>query len=295
MELRNLRTFLEVADSGNFTKTAASLGYSQSAVTAQIKQLEGELGVPVFDRLGKSISLTEAGRTLYSYAQQMMSIENEALTTIKNTDAMTGELRMAIDESLATSFLPDILNHYREQYPDVDLIVRVAGFNTMQNLIKDNVIDIIYTLDRLDIKSELERPRVLEEPIYFIAPSDHPLSQKETVSIKEIVKEPFIFTDSESIYRIELETRLAAMNLKIRPFLEVQNTDIICRLVSKGIGLAFVPACVAKSYVKDGKVTVLDVPDVDIHMYRQFLYHKDKWQTPQMKAMCQLLTEIDFN
>ena len=64
MELRNLKTFLEVADSGNFTKTALALGYSQSAVTAQIKQLELELGVPVFDRLGKSISLTEAGRKL---------------------------------------------------------------------------------------------------------------------------------------------------------------------------------------------------------------------------------------
>ncbi|MBE5906542.1 MAG: LysR family transcriptional regulator [Lachnospiraceae bacterium] len=294
MELRNLKTFLEVADSGNFTKTAQSLGYSQSAVTAQIKQLELELGVPVFDRLGKSISLTEAGKKLYQYAQEMLNLEQDALDSIKNKDTMTGELRMGIEESLAISFLPDILYYYRFLHPDVDLIVKVMDFKSMLSALKDNDIDLIYTLDRLYEKQDLARPRELAEPIHFICASTHPLASKETVSISEIVNEPFIFTGSEVNYRIELENQLTKMNLHIRPLLEVLNTDIICRLVSMGIGLSFVPECVCRAYVDDGSVKILNVPEISISMYRQMLFYKDKWQTPQMKAMIHLLTEIDF-
>ncbi|SFQ44128.1 DNA-binding transcriptional regulator, LysR family [Lachnospiraceae bacterium XBB1006] len=294
MELRNLKTFLEVADSGNFTKTAQALGYSQSAVTAQIKQLELELGVPVFDRLGKSISLTEAGKKLYQYAQEMLTLEQDALESIKNKETMSGELRMGIEESLVISFLPDILYYYRFLHPDVDLIVKVMDFKSMLAALKDNEIDLIYTLDRLYEKTDLARPRQLAEPIHFICASSHPLAVKESVSIEEIVKEPFIFTGSDVNYRLELEEQLAKRSLHIRPLLEVQNTDIICRLVSMGIGLSFVPECVSRSYVDDGSIKILNVPEVSISMYRQMLFYKDKWQTPQMKAMIHLLTEIDF-
>ena len=294
MELRNLKTFIEVADSGNFTKTAAALGYSQSAITAQIKQLEAELGVPVFDRLGKSITLTHSGKILYQYAQKILDLEQDALSSIQNKEVMAGELRIAIEESLATSFLPALLKYYRALHPEVDLIVKVSDFKTMLKSLKENEIDLIYTLDRLYDRSDLIRPRELDEPIHFIAPSSHPLAKKEVVTINEIVSQPFIFTDSESNYRVDLETRLSKMGLKIRPLLEVQNTDIICRLVAKGIGLSFVPACVSKYYVDNGSISILNVPEINISMYRQLLYYKDKWQTPQMKAMISLLTEIDF-
>ncbi len=294
MELRNLKTFLEVADSGNFTKTAASMGYSQSAVTAQIKQLEAELGVPVFDRLGKTITLTQAGKKLYKYAQEILDLEQTALSSIQNKEVMAGELHMAIEESLAISFLPEILKHYRALHPEVDLIVKVGDFSTMIRALKENTVDLVYSLGRLYDRPDLVRPRELAEPIYFIASSSHPLAQKDIVSIEEIVSEPFIFTDIGSNYRADLETQLAKRNLKIRPFLEVRNTDIICRLVAKGVGLSFVPACVSKYYIDDGSVRILNVPEINIHMYRQMLYCKDKWQTPQMKAMIRLLNERDF-
>ncbi len=294
MELRNLTTFVDLANSRNFTKTALSLGYSQSAVTAQIKQIERELGAPVFDRLGKTISLTSAGKILYDYATRMLTLEQEAIYAIQKKSEMTGELRMAIEESLAISFLPDILHYYRSRHPEVDLIVKAADSKTMFQLLKENELDLIYTLDNLYDRPELVRPRELAEPIYFIAPAQHPFVSRSNVSIAEIVKEPFIFASHAANYRSELEKQLSLMGLEIKPFLEVGNTDIICRLVSKGIGLSFVPACVARPYFEDGSIRVLNVPEVDICMYRQMLFYKGKWQTPPMKAMIQLLINIDF-
>ena len=201
---------------------------------------------------------------------------------------------MGIEESLAISFLPDILYYYRFLHPDVDLIVKVTDFRNMLSALRENEIDLIYTLDKLYEKPDLARPRELAEPIHFICASSHPLASKDTVSIEEIVNEPFIVTSSDSNYRMELEQQLSKLNLKIRPLLEVQNTDIICRLVSMGIGLSFVPECVSRSYVKDGSIKILNVPEINISMFRQMLFFKDKWQTPQMKAMIHLLTEIDF-
>jgi len=295
MELKNLSTFLKVCETRNFTKAAQSLGYSQSAVTAQIQQLEKELNVPVFDRMGKSITLTESGKTLYDYARQMLTLEQQALSEIGDQSKISGELRMAIAESLAISFLPEILHFFRLMHPDVDLIVKAVDHRSMVSLLKNNEIDLIYTLDYLLDNPELIRPRELKEPILFIAPSNHPLTMQDNLSIEDIVSEPFILTEYNVSYRSELEKQLAKRDLSIRPLLEVGNTDVICRLVSKGVGLSLVPACIAKSYIEDGSIKELKIPDIDINMYRQLLFYKDKWQTPQMKAMIKLLTEKDFH
>lgn len=294
MEIRNLITFIKINDTKSFTKAAADLGYSQSAVTAQIKALEKELGVPVFNRIGKSISLTAAGVKLLNYANQILTLEQSAIADIKDPQTMTGKLRMAIAESLSIAFLPDILFYYRHLHPEVDLIVKSADSCSMFQMLKENHYDLVYTIDKLYDRPEFSRPRELAEPILFIAPVNHPLSRQTAVSLAELCSQPFIFPDYDASYRTEFESQMEKKHVFIQPFLEVQNTDIICRLVSKGVGLSFVPACVAKPYITEGLVVQLNVPDIQITMYRQLLYAKNKYQTPQMQAMIKLLTEIDF-
>ena len=294
MELRNLQTFIKVSDTRSFTKAATALGYTQSAVTFQIRAIEKELGVPVFDRIGKSVSLTQAGIRLYGYASEIMRLEEAAINEIKDNPNMEGELRMAIEESLAISFLPDILHYYRSKHPEVDLIVHAAETNEMLKMLRDNKVDLVYTLDENDEVQGAVRPRYLPEPIIFIAPSNHYLAGKDKVTLEEVINEPFILTEDTSSYRKELQQVIGNNGLKLKPFLEVKNTDIICRLVSKGVGISFVPACVTKSYIEEGSVVRVPVEGVDVKMYRQLLYHKDKYQTPQMRAMIDLLLEIDF-
>ena len=167
MEFRNLITFIKVAETKNFSKAASLLGYSQSAVTAQIHQLEAELGVQVFDRLGKTISLTEAGRTYLQYAKQILSLEQTARQSIQASPEMSGELRIGIAESLCICVLPNILHYYRSQYPGVDLIIKPAYPQTMFQQLQNNELDLIYTLDRQFHRHDLVCPRRLAEPIYF--------------------------------------------------------------------------------------------------------------------------------
>lgn len=294
MELKTLATFLKVAETKNFSKAAVLLGYSQSAVTAQIHQIEAELGVQVFDRMGKTTSLTGPGQELIRYARQMLALDEAAKQAISASPITGGALKLGIAESLCISFLPNILHYYRTEYPDVELVIRSFEPKNMIQMLQNNEIDMIYTLDRHNSMDELVCPRELAEPILFIAPAKHPLVKADRIEIEDLIKEDFILTSSGSSYREALDQRLNQENKKIKSFLELGNTDVICQLVAKGFGLSFVPSYAARSYIQEGRVAVLDVIGYELQMYRQLLYHKDKWLTPAMRAMIGLLLRHDF-
>ena len=112
MELRNIKSFIKVAEFENFSKAAEVLGYAQSTITLQIQQLEQELGVNLFDRIGKRVLLSEKGRAFLSYANDMVQLEAEAIETVSENPTPTGTLRIGTIESIASSFLPLLLEEY---------------------------------------------------------------------------------------------------------------------------------------------------------------------------------------
>lgn len=123
MEFRNINTFLKVASTQNFSKAAEQLGYSQSAVTVQIRQLEKELGTPLFERIGKRVSLTERGEEFTAYANEIMRVTNQAKLFAKNKKELDGVLRIGGVESVCTALLPDLLIAFHEQYPKVNIVI----------------------------------------------------------------------------------------------------------------------------------------------------------------------------
>lgn len=128
MELRNIKSFIKVAEFENFSKAAEVLGYAQSTITLQIQQLEQELGVNLFDRIGKRVLLSEKGRAFLSYANDMVQLEAEAIETVSENTTPTGTLRIGTIESIASSFLPLLLEEYLKKCPQVhlDIIIGVT-------------------------------------------------------------------------------------------------------------------------------------------------------------------------
>ena len=115
MEIRNLKTYIEVCEKGSFTRAAQQMGYTQSTVTAQIKQLEEELGTALFDRNGKHIQLNAMGEQLLSYANRIVSLEEEAKNQFSDVETPKGTLRIGVIESVGAFLLPDILKAYMEK------------------------------------------------------------------------------------------------------------------------------------------------------------------------------------
>ena len=147
MELRLLTTFLKVAQLQSFSKAAESLGYSQSAVTVQVQQLENELGVRLFDRIGKTVSITHYGQEFIPYARDVVSAAARAVSfTVEERD-LTGTLRIGTIESIMTASFGEILPLYHERCPHVNTQLIESDTKTLSDMLMHNEVDLIYTLD----------------------------------------------------------------------------------------------------------------------------------------------------
>lgn len=289
MELRNLTTFVRAAELHSFSQTARQLGYSQSAISMQIGQLEAELETCLFDRVGKTVSLTPQGQRFFEYAQNILRMTESARSAMKDATLVSGQLRVAMAESVCMSLFPHVLERYCRLYPDVQLNVISGTAVDLPRALIQNDADLVYQLDEPIYRSDLVVPLSRPEPIVFIAPSDHPLAGRAQVTLAECAAEPFVLTEKGLSYRQKLDTLLAREGLAITPILEISNTDVIVRLVKDGLGLSFLPEFVAREALERGDVARLNVTGVDMTLSRQLIYHRGKWITPAMQAMIDLI------
>ena len=291
MELRNLTTFVRAAELRSFSQTARQLGYSQSAISMQISQLETELGTCLFDRVGKTVTLTPQGLRFFSYAQNILRMTESACSMMRNASLVSGQLRVAMVESVCMSIFPRVLERYCRLYPDVQLSVISGTAVDLLRALAQNDADLVYHLEEPIYRNDLVVPLCCPEPIVFIAPAGHPLTRRRALRLADCAAEPFILTEKGLSYRQKLDTLLAREGMQITPILEISNTDLIVRLVESGMGLSFLPEFVAHDALARGDVARLDVAGVDIELCRQLIYHRGKWITPAMQAMIDLICQ----
>ena len=291
MEFRNLATVVRAAELHSFSQAARQLGYSQSAVSMQIGQLESELGAPLFDRVGKTIALTPQGLSFFKYAQNILRMADEAKGVMKNAGAVSGQLRIAMAESIGISMFPHALTRFHRRYPEVRLTVMTGTTGDMFRALAQNDVDMIFHLDNPIFRSDTVVALSQSTPIVFVAPAGHPLGQESEVPVGRIVQEPFILTEKGMSYRSQLDSQLAELGLQIDPFLEFGNTDVVARLVEEGLGLSFLPEFVVRDRIDRGGVIRLNVPGIRVALYTQLIYHKGKWMTPAMQAMIDIIRE----
>lgn len=289
MEIRNLITFARIAEVRNFSKTAEQLGYSQSAVTMQIKQLEAELQVQLFERIGKKAKLTQAGQRLLPYALDILSAAGKAESIAREPEQISGKLRIGTCESYVISVLPPVFMEMGERCPGVEISTHTAPVPDLIDMLRQNDIDILYFLDE-----KLYFPewiKVMEQPenIYFVSSSSSPLARMKKIPISRLVEEPLYLTEKGISYRYAMEQTLAAAGYELHPRLEVGNTDVITRFLLKNKGISFLPEYVVKDDVAEGRLAILDTECPRIVMWSQLAYHRNKYVTPQMKLFLEFM------
>lgn len=289
MEIRNLITFVRITEVRNFSKTAEQLGYSQSAVTMQIKQLEAELQVQLFERIGKKAKLTQAGQRLLPYALDILSAAGKAESIAREPEQISGKLRIGTCESYVISVLPPVFMEMGERCPGVEISTHTAPVPDLIDMLRQNDIDILYFLDE-----KLYFPewiKVMEQPenIYFVSSSSSPLARMKKIPISRLVEEPLYLTEKGISYRYAMEQALAAAGYELHPRLEVGNTDVITRFLLKNKGISFLPEYVVKDDVAEGRLAILDTECPRIVMWSQLAYHRNKYVTPQMKLFLEFM------
>lgn len=283
MEFREISTFLQVAQYQSFSKAARHLGYSQAAVTIQIKQLEQELGVHLFDRIGKQISLTHQGQVFYQYAVSIRNELEQAKNAVSDPSTLSGKLCLGTIESICASIFPDLLAEYHRLHPEVTISIVTDSPGVLLDRMNENTIDIVYLLDRRIYDNRW--CKTLEEPEenIFVASPDHELALvKRELELDEVLRFPFFLTEKDASYRHMLEQYLASINRSVKPFLEIGNTEFIIHMLLKNTGISFLPKFTVQRELQQKQLTALNVRGFQMQTWRQIFYHKNKWVTREM-------------
>lgn len=288
MEFRQLQTFVTITHAESFSRAAELLGYSQSAVTVQIRLLEEELQVRLFDRMGKKTVLTAQGRQLLEYANRIIQEVNQAKSAIVQDTELSEPLHVGTLESLCFSKLPPLLGYFRSNYPKVPVKVTTATPKELIAMMEKNQLDLIYFLDRPRYNNNWNKELEVREPIVFVTSPESPLASRKGLRLVEILDEPFFLTEKNENYRRELDQYLESRDRGITPFLEASNTEFIIQMIRRNRGVSFLPYFAVQESVRAGQLAVLDVTDFGVAMYRQIFYHKNKWMTREMREFIRL-------
>ena len=295
MELRNLITFNQVAELGSFTKAAQQLGYSQSTVSFQIKQLEEELGCLLFERINHTVTLTQRGRELISYAHQVRALTEEFKENLTNDDTLAGHIHIVTPDSVCDDMINTNYIDFHSKYPNISIKFTTADTLVMFDMLDHNEADIIITLDSHSYNKDYVIAK--EEPLsmHFVASSNSKFAGKQRLKMKDIINEPFILTESGQGYRRVFDKELAKKSLEITPVLEIGRTDIITTIVSQSNMISYLPDFVTKDLIESGQLCYLDVRDMNIEIWKQIIYHKNKWISKTLRTVIDYIIAKDFS
>lgn len=295
MELKNLITFIHVAELGSFTKAAEQLGYSQSTISFQIKQLEGELGCLLFERIGHTITLTGRGHELVSYAHQVRALTDNFKERLTKEEPLTGHIHIVTPDSVCDEMINSNYLDFHKKYPNIAICFTTGDSGVMLNMLDHNEADFIITLDGHLYNKDYIIAKEELVPMHFVASASSKFAGKKHLSIKDIINEPFILTENGQGYRRIFDKELAKKSLEITPELEIGRTDIITSLVAQGDMISFLPDFVTKDLIDGGELCYLDVTDINVEIWKQLIYHKNKWISKSLKTFIDYVKENEFS
>ncbi|GFI08981.1 MAG: LysR family transcriptional regulator [Lachnospiraceae bacterium] len=294
MDLKNLTTFIHVAELNSFSKAALALGYSQSTVSFQIRQLETELNAQLFERIHHTVALTEKGREVLNYAHRIRRMTMELTETMEGQQDLKGHIRLAMADSLCDSLFDSSFPDFCRQHPGLTLKIIAAGTGEMFRLMNHNEADAILTLDSHIYDREYVIFREETVKMHFIASAFSPLAKRPSLSVAELLSWPFLLTEKGMSYRRLLDEGLAERSLEVTPVLEMGSARLICSLIGEGAGISFLPDYVTEQDVQAGAIVRLNVRDFEVEIWKQLLYHRDKWVSPQLEAVLEYCAKREF-
>lgn len=294
MEIKNLITFVHVAELNSFTKAAQALDYSQSTVSFQIKQLETELGCLLFDRMNRSLHLTDKGAELLEYAQKVCRLTEEFRQDQLQDQQIHGHVHIVTPDSMCETMMLDNYADFYRHYPHISLKFSSADTADMFSLLERNEADVMLTLDEHVYRENFIIAKERKISAHFVTGCHSPLAGRKNLSIRDIVDQPFLLTESMG-YRRYLDRILAKQGVHLKPVLEIGRTDIITSTLADSHGVSFLPDFVTRQKAASGEIVYLDVIDVDVDIRQQLIYHKNKWISRTLRAFMDYVSIHEFH
>ena len=291
MEVRQLQIFRALSEELSFTRTAEKVHTVQSNVTAQIKALEEELGIPLFDRLGRRVTLTDAGRNFLPFASQALTAMDRGQRALQTGIEPSGPLRIGAAESLLTYRLPEVLRAFRRHFPHVELIFRPYVNATLALELEAGKLDMAIYGDDLQAFSSIASIRLRTERVLLLADATHPLASQPTVKPADLAGQNLLLTEAGCSYRGKLDRALALGNIRPGNVTEFSSVEALKQCVTLGMGLGLLPAIVVARELRQKRLKALRWAGASLDISTHILWHKDKWISPAMAAFMELVKD----
>jgi DNA-binding transcriptional LysR family regulator len=291
MELRQLKTFRTIATLGSFNQAAEVLEYAQSTVSEQIRALEADLNVRLFNRAGKQVALTEAGELMLQYAQKMLNLEEEIRSEVSGCEAVRGSLSIRIPETVSTYYLPPVLKSFQQRFPKVDFSFTKCAYFSLPEELRSGIINLAFLITDTFRAADLETEKLLDIPLTMVTYPHHPFASKQDINIHDIENEPLLVPTSDCSYVQMLEKMLAEEKVELSIVLRFNCIEAIKQSIMVGTGIAVLPQIAVKRELAEGRLVELPWLNRPFSANLLMIWQKNKWLPPILEAFMDMTRE----
>ena len=292
MEIRQLRTFRAVAQMLSFNKAAQQLNYAQSSISAQIKALEEELDVKLFNRLGRRILLTEAGKRLLQYAGKILDLADETIAEVVRSKEPQGALTIRVPESFCVHRLPSVVKQFRSRFPKVRLSFITCAVENLQKDLRKGITDLAFLLTDSIQAADLEVEALGFEHIMLVSSPGHLLAAKPKIQTRDLEGETILLSKVDCSYRRSFQQILDQENVKPGTTLEFNSVAAIKQCVMEGIGITILPEIAVAREIAQGRLAALTWGEGGIEVALLMIWYRERWRSPSLEAFMAMTREV---
>jgi DNA-binding transcriptional LysR family regulator len=276
MDVRDLQVFLSVSRHLNYTRAGEEINLSQPSVSVRVRQLETELGVKLFDQLGKKVVLTDAGRLLVPYANRVIAAIDDAHHAIDELQGLErGSLRIGASTTPGMYLVPQVVARFKRLHPKINIHLRIKDTREVEDGVLRNEFDFGFVGGHLAAEDVSAVSWLTDELLLVVSPGS-PLTKKKNVRKQDLQGERFIVRESGSATRATIVAQLQQANFELETEIEMENPESIKKAVQSGLGIAFISKFAVATELKAKTLTAIRVRDLAIHRELKIVHRKDK-------------------
>jgi len=287
MDIQALQAFVAVAEKGSFSRASETLFLTQPAVSKRIGQLEDELDTRLFDRIGRHVSLTEAGRALLPRARDILLALDDTRRALGNLSGrVSGPLHIATSHHIGLHRLPPVLRAYTARWPEVELDLQFMDSEQACQEVRRGERELGIVTLPVTPPAELEMREIWPDPLDFVVGCDHPLANRHRVDAGELVAHPAVLPARGTYTREVIEAAFAPRDLRIPVRLETNYLETIKMMVSVGLGWSVLPRSML-----GGELIAIEASDMTLARRLGVVWHARRTLSNAADAMLALLDE----